>query len=148
LNPYNSSPLTFSIQAIGGLSQRYDYILPNGLLLANMLSNQVFRTDLLPAPPPPLLANDDSTASDHLPVFMVFANPYSKAFRLTSIGRTNQSITLRWESVRGQPYRVEASSNLASWVTWANGLMATGNVFTWTTNSVGAQQYFRIQRLP
>src|SRR5882724_689724 len=83
LNPFTGTNLTFSIQSANGLSKRYDYIMPCGLLFSNITSSQVFRTDLLTNPPPPLLTNDDSTASDHLPVQMVFSNPYDKPFRVT-----------------------------------------------------------------
>lgn len=70
VNPYTGDDRTISIQA--GLSARFDYILPCASLFSNIASSQVFRTDLLPSPPWPLLANDDRTASDHLPVVMVF----------------------------------------------------------------------------
>jgi endonuclease/exonuclease/phosphatase family metal-dependent hydrolase len=70
VNPYTSDDRTISIQS--SLTARFDYILPCGSLFSNIASSQVFRTDLLPSPPPPLLAADDKTASDHLPVLMVF----------------------------------------------------------------------------
>ena len=70
VNPLTGNEMTFSIRDGGGLSKRYDYILPNALLLANQAGSQIFRTDLLSSPPPPLLASDATTASDHLPVLM------------------------------------------------------------------------------
>lgn len=76
VNPVTGSDMTHSIQS-ASLSHRYDYILPNGLLYSNIVSSQVFRTDLLTNPPAPLLTNDDVTASDHLPVMMVFNNPFA-----------------------------------------------------------------------
>jgi hypothetical protein len=79
---------------------------------------------------------------------MVFANPYDKPFRLTSLARNGSSITLTWQSVLGQPYQVEASSNLASWRILANGLVATGASFTLTTNVADSDQFFRVHRLP
>ncbi len=92
LNPYTSDDRTISIQS--GLTARFDYILPCGSLFSNIASSQVFRTDLLPSPPPPLLAGDDKTASDHLPVMMVFnasatppsitAAPQSQTVQLSS----------------------------------------------------------------
>ncbi len=148
LNPFSHDERTFSIQSSGGLTKRYDYIMPNGLLFSNILDSQVFRTDLLPDPPASLLANDDSTASDHLPVMMIFANPYAKPFRLTSIVRSSPSVTLTWESVVGQPYRVEASSNLVDWVSLAGNLVATGPFFTFSTNVSDNLDFFRIYRLP
>jgi endonuclease/exonuclease/phosphatase family metal-dependent hydrolase len=146
LNPYSSGEQTFSIQ--GTLNRRYDYIMPNGLLFSNLASSQVFRTDLLPNPPPPLLAGDNVTASDHLPVLMVFNNPYDKPFRLTSVTRSNPGVTLQWQSVFGQPYRVEISSNLTAWSTLANNLTATGTSFTFNTNVTGDPGFFRVHRVP
>ncbi|MEK7782148.1 MAG: immunoglobulin domain-containing protein [Verrucomicrobiota bacterium] len=146
LNPYSGSELTHSIQA--GLGKRYDYILPCELLYANIASSQVFRTDLLPNPPAPLLASDAVTASDHLPVFMTFNNPYDKPFRLLSFTRSNLTVTLKWESVLGQPYRVESSTNLTGWNTLASNLVATGTNYTFSTNLNDATRYFRIYRGP
>ncbi len=73
VNPYTGDDRTISIQTT--LTRRFDYILPCGVLFSNIASSQVFRTDLLPSPPPPLLAEDDITASDHLPVVMIFNAP-------------------------------------------------------------------------
>ena len=74
VNPFTGSGHTWSIQ--GYLGKRYDYVLPGGFLFTNIISSQVFRTDHLTPLPPPLLATDSVTASDHLPVMMVFSNPY------------------------------------------------------------------------
>jgi endonuclease/exonuclease/phosphatase family metal-dependent hydrolase len=145
-NPTNHGELTFSIQAT--LDRRYDYILPNGLLWSNAVSSQVFRTDLLNPLPPNLFSNDDSVASDHLPVFMVFGNPYNKPFKLLSISYSNQSVSLTWQSVPGQIYRVDTSSNLFVWTTLASNLEAAGSSSTFTTNSVLSPQFFRIRGGP
>ena len=146
VNPFSASELTLSIQGI--LDVRFDYLLPCSLLFSNVASSQVFRTDLLPGPPPPLLASDDATASDHLPVLMVFNNPYEKPFRLLSANRTNSSVALTWEAVPGQPYQVETSSNLTTWIVLASNLTATGGLFTFTTNLAGDAQFFRVNRKP
>jgi hypothetical protein len=145
-NPTNREDFTISIQAT--LDRRYDYILPNALLWSNAVSSQVFRTDLLNPVPPGLLSDDDVTASDHLPVLMTFGNPYVKPFRLLSIARSNQSISLTWQSVPGQIYRVENSSNLLVWSTLASNLTAVGSSYTFTTNSVLSQQFFRVRGGP
>lgn len=145
-NPFTGSLNTFSIRA--SVSSRLDYIFPHALLSTNIASSQVFRTDLLPAPPPPLLGTDSETASDHLPVMMVFNNPYAKPFKLLSVGRTNQTVTLRWESVPGQPYRVESSLNLTGWTTLATNLVATNSTVTYGTNLGDAIRFFRIVRSP
>jgi endonuclease/exonuclease/phosphatase family metal-dependent hydrolase len=146
LNPVTGNELTFSIQDGGGLSKRYDYILPNALLVANVAGSQVFRTDRLASPPPPLLANDAITASDHLPVLMEFNNPYAQPFRLLAVTRTNLAVSLEWETVPGQPYRVESSTNLTTWSALAGNLIATSNRYTFSTNLNDAGRYFRIYR--
>jgi endonuclease/exonuclease/phosphatase family metal-dependent hydrolase len=149
VNPYTPAPTnawTESIQA-SHLTTRFDYILPCGLLCSNMAGSQVFRTDLLSPLPPNLNGNDDKTASDHLPVLMVFNNPYLNPFRLVSITRSNQYLSATWEAVPGQSYRVENSSNLTSWTTFADNLLATNSSFTFNTNTPANPQFFRVRRL-
>lgn len=145
-NPFTDSDLTESIQST--LDVRFDYILPCALLLSNISASQVFRTDLLPGPPPPLLANDDKTASDHLPVFMTFSNPYNKPFRITSITRTNQTISLAWESVPGQPYRIEGSPDLGTWSVLSSNITAAGETGSFTTNLTESVKFLRVYRFP
>lgn len=146
-NLFNGSELTFSIQA-ASTTKRYDYILPCTLLFSNSASSQVFRSDLLPNPPPPLLATDSESASDHMPVVMTFNNPYDKPFKLLSFTRSNLTVTLNWQSVPGQPYRVESSTNLTAWSVLANNLVATGESYTYTTNLNDATRFFRVYRVP
>ena len=91
-NPVNNDDRTISIQS--GMSDRFDYILPGPLLFYNIASSQIFRTDLLEPTPPGLQQLDDKTASDHLPVLMVFNNPYTAsgtapAFTTEPTTRTN-----------------------------------------------------------
>ena len=148
VNPFTDSERTWSIQDTDGLTKRYDYILPCAMLSSNIVSSQVFRTDLLPNPPPPLLAGDDKTASDHLPVFMVFGNPFNPPFRLLAIGRTNQIVSLQWESASNRSYNIEASSNLTAWTPLATNLTATGANFTFTTNVPDDVKFFRVYRAP
>jgi len=149
VNPYDSSSsndMTISIQATR-LSARFDYILPCTVLYSNIVGSQVFRTDKLNPLPANVNSNDDKVASDHLPVLMTFANPYTKPFRLTSLTRSNSALTLRWGSVPGQNYRVESSSNLTSWTTLADQLTATNYSFLLSTNRTNAPQFFRVRRL-
>jgi endonuclease/exonuclease/phosphatase family metal-dependent hydrolase len=150
VNPISGSDLTHSIQATTGLNKRYDYIMPCGLLFSNIVSSQVFRTDLLtnPPPTPPLETNDDVVASDHLPVFMVFGNPYDRAFRFTSITESAPNLSVTWESVPGQTYRLETSPDLVNWNVFANDLMATGEVATFSTNSSEDMKFLRVHRGP
>lgn len=147
LNPVTKSSLTLSIQ--GTLNVRFDYVLPDSLLFSNVISSQVFRSDVLTNPPPPNLAGNDSrTASDHLPVLMVFANPYDKPFRLLSLARTNAGMALTWESVRGQGYRVQASPDSRLWTNLSGTLISTGSQHVFTTNTGGSPLFFRVYRQP
>ncbi len=150
VNPISGSALTYSIQNASGLNKRFDYILPCGMLFTNISGSEVFRTDLLTNPPPPLpvLTNDDSTASDHLPVLMSFGNPFNRPFRLLSIGLTNQLLTLGWESANNRQYRIEVSSNLADWEVFAASLTATGATRVFSTNVTGPEGFFRVYRVP
>ena len=147
VNPFTDSELTISIRDANGLTKRYDYILPCAMLSSNVVSSQVFRTDLL-SPMPPNLYYDDDNASDHLPVLMVFANPFNTPFQLLSVGVTNQIVSLKWESASNRQYHVEISSNLAVWTTLASNLAATGADFTFSTNAPGNVKFFRIKRAP
>jgi len=148
VNSLTDSELTHSIRDTNGPSVRYDYILPCASLFSNLVSSQVFRTDLLSPVPPNLYSNDDKTASDHLPVFMVFANPFSTPFRLLAVGTTNQTVWLKWESTANRSYNVEMSSNLAAWTLLATNLVATDIDCGLTTNVPRDMKYFRVFRLP
>jgi len=148
VNPFTDSELTWSIQDADGLTVRYDYILPCAMLSSNIVSSQVFRTDLLHPVPPNLYSNDDKIASDHLPVFMVFGNPFNTPFRLLTIGMTNQIVSLQWESASNRSYNIEVSSNLAAWTPLATNLTATNTDCTFTTNVPGDVRFFRVYRAP
>lgn len=148
VNPVTASELTFSIQAGGGPSKRYDYILPCGLLFSNYAGGKVFRSDLLTNPPGPLLADDDVTASDHLPVLLRFANPYAQPFRLLAAAVDAGQVALRWESHSNRVYGVEASGDLKSWTTLATNLVASGTNLTFVTNAGFGPQFFRVYREP
>ena len=145
-NPFNNDDRTWSIQ--GSLSVRFDYILPCGLLFSNIATSQVFRTDLLNPTPAEVQQFDDKTASDHLPVLMVFNNPYDTPFRLLSVTVSNEIISLSWESVSGRQYDVEASGGLSSWTKLVTNLSATGTNFSWEVNATEPWQFFRVFRVP
>ena len=147
-NPASGSELTISIQT--GLFNRYDYILPCAMLFSNIAASEVFRTDLLTNFPPNLFSNDDKTASDHLPVLMVFKNPYDTPFRLLSVGVTNRTVSLKWESQNNRSFNIETSTNLVSWTPFATNLVTTTTnpVFTFTTNFSGSPHFFRVWREP
>ena len=146
LNPIKGEELTWSIQS--SLSKRIDYILPCGVLFSNIVTNQVFRTDLLSPVPLNLQSNDDRIASDHLPVLMTFYNPFDTPFRLTSITATNPFLSLAWQSVTGRQYRIETSDDLKIWSTLASNLNAAATNFVFTTNLLPAPKFFRVYRSP
>ncbi len=149
VNPLTGSERTWSVQDTNvGPTARYDYILPCAQLFSNIVGGQVFRTDLLQPMPPNLYSNDDKIASDHLPVFLVFANPFNTPFRLLSLGVTNQVVSLTWESASNRQYHVEVSSDLAAWTSLATNLTATGADLTFATNLPGDVNFFRIRRAP
>ncbi len=149
LNPVTLTRFTHSIQSSNGPTRRYDYIFPNPLLHANLQSAQVFRTDLLNPFPPTLNSNDSATASDHLPVQIVFNHPFVQPFRITSIVCSNQSIALEWESVPGQSYMVESTASLECDKCMdrvsAEHLLATNYLLTLQTNVESGTAFFRIK---
>lgn len=146
-NPVTGSLNTFSTTTANPGS-RIDFIFPGPLLYSNIKTSQVFRTDRLTPLPSNLNSNDCKVASDHLPVLMTFNNPYDKPFQLLSFTRNDLTVTLNWQSVPGQPYRVESSTNLTTWSALANNLVATGSTVTYATNLNDVARYFRIYRMP
>jgi endonuclease/exonuclease/phosphatase family metal-dependent hydrolase len=146
VNPVTQTDLTESIR--GSLDTRFDYIMPCPLLFSNIVSSQVFRTDLLNPLPANLFSGDDATASDHLPVLMTFANPFTKTFQFTSASRSNSAVALQWQSVPGQIYRIESSSNLTAWSVFVTNLAATNYSFAFKTNLPDAMKFFRARQGP
>ena len=144
LNPFTLSNVTHSIQ--GSLDARFDYILPAGVLAANILASQVFRTDLLPSPPPPLLGTDAITASDHLPVQMIFNYP-DPPLRVT-LSADSQTVALRWPALVGRRYVIETSTNFITWTVAASNLVALASQQTWTATPAGSAHYYRVVRVP
>lgn len=150
INPFTSAPtndMTESIRA-SALTVRFDYILPCALMYSNIVTSQIFRTDKLVPVPPNLNSNDDRTASDHLPVLMVFSNPYQNPFQLLSVIRNDPVLTLTWQSVPGQQYAIESSANLTDWTTFATNLMATNFTAAFSTNTPASSQFFRVRKAP
>ena len=146
-NPKN--PVTGSIDTDPTTSanpdSRIDYIFPCGLLSSNIASSQVFRTDRLTPVPPNLFSNDCKIASDHLPVMMVFSNPYTRPIRVNTLNYAEPALTAQWNTVLGGIYRVETSTNLISWAALATSLTATNGSYTFTTNITGSPRFFRVR---
>lgn len=151
VNPFPIWPTNTYTESIRSpLDTRFDYILPCAAMFTNIAACEVFRTDLLTNFPPDLFSNDDKVASDHLPVVMIFKNPFDTPFKLLSAGVTNQTVSLSWESQNNRNYSIESSSNLTTWQPFATDLMTTNSnpVFTFKTNFTGGAKFFRIYRMP
>jgi hypothetical protein len=146
LTPPPNSDLTESIRS--SLNVRFDYIMPCAALFSSIVSSQIFRTDLLSPLPAGLQAIDDRTASDHLPVLMLFNNPDDGPFQITSLVVSNQILTLTWSAANGRQYDVEASADLNQWSPLATNLAATGTNATFSTNAVSGQLFLRVLRRP
>ena len=148
-NPFTGSINTYTIR--GSVSERIDYIFPCTLLASNVTGGQVFRTDLLTSFPANLFASDDQDASDHLPVLLTIANPYNTPFKLVAVARTNQSLTLSWESQKNRTFRIDASTNLVAWTALTTNLTTTttNSPYVFTTNNVPDKiKFFRVYRVP
>jgi hypothetical protein len=119
--------------------------MPAGVLGANVVASQVFRTDLLSEPPPPLQTNDNVVASDHLPVQMIFNYP-DPPLRVSSI-LSNQNFSLTWRALVGRKFNVESSLDLAVWSVAASNIVTTTGTPTWTTSATNASRFFRVVRV-
>jgi endonuclease/exonuclease/phosphatase family metal-dependent hydrolase len=146
VNPQSGSHLTFSIRATN-LTRRYDYVLPNALLFTNLIDGHVFRTDLA-TNISPALPGDATNASDHLPVFVRFKNPYALLPRILNFGVSNAVARMNWSAVIGGRYGIEASTDLPAWTPFATNLLTTNEVLSFSTNASGTARFFRVRTEP
>jgi endonuclease/exonuclease/phosphatase family metal-dependent hydrolase len=144
-NPSTHDERTWSIQN-ASLTIRFDYILPCGLLFSNVTSSQVFRSDRVSPPAPPMLAGDSATAADHLPVVMNFRNPYAVPLVIRGLAISNQVATVRWAAIPGDRYRVEASGDLVAWQAVASNLLAQSYELTFPTPASHGSRFYRVAR--
>jgi len=143
INPVSLSRFTHSIQ--GGLDARIDYVLPADVLGANVIASQVFRTDLLSEPLPPLQTNDDVVASDHLPVQMIFNYP-DPPLKVTGV-LSNQSFFLTWPALVGRKFNIDSSVDLAAWAVTASNIVTTTSRPIFATPATNASRFFRVVRV-
>lgn len=144
VNPFTLSRFTHSIQ--GSLDARFDYALPAGVLAVNIAGSEVFRTDVLPSPPPPLLASDSVTASDHLPVVMVFNYP-DPTLQVT-LTVSNQTATLNWPALVGRSFQIETSTNFLNWTVAESNIVSLNSQVSWSIPTGAEVGYFRVVRVP
>ncbi len=81
---------------------------------------------------------------DHVAVVPAGQSEYAPLYRIVSCVRSNQDLTLTWESVMNNSYRIQYARDLsapvASWpfVEWSpkvdTNLYATGSIYTFKTN--------------
>jgi hypothetical protein len=147
LNVFTAGDQTWSIQNANP-TKRLDYILPCCLLFSNLNSSQVFRTDKLNPPSAMVNLSDARMASDHLPVFMEFKNPYQSPFQIARVNVSNQSLSIQWASAADRRYAVLSSTNLTAWTSVATNLVVAQGNLVWSTNVQGPRRYFRVYQEP
>ncbi|MGA4579754.1 endonuclease/exonuclease/phosphatase family protein [Limisphaera sp. VF-2] len=128
------------------LSYRFDYVLPSGLLVSNVVASGVFRSDREWPRPVGVELGDSALASDHLPVWTVFANPFLPP-RLTWDVRGGKS-WLRWWSGAGQRYRLEVSTDLERWTSWEELWAAGPGWMESPVEMTDVGRFYRVVRLP
>jgi endonuclease/exonuclease/phosphatase family metal-dependent hydrolase len=146
VNPITQDDRTLSIRT--GLRVRTDYILPDPQLLSLLRTSLVFRTDLLFPPPEPLVNSDSQTASDHLPVLMIFGNPPDDPFAVTRVRVDAAGLSMTWAAVPGWQYVVERSADLKIWQELTSPLTATGQSLSLATAPTAPCQFYRVFRKP
>lgn len=144
-NPATRDDRTWSIRNTQ-LTIRFDYILPCGLLFSNVTGSQVFRSDTVSPPRPPLLASDSAIAADHLPVVMSFRDPYSGPLAIGGLTIRNQVATIEWTGVPGDRCRVEVSADFAAWQPASTNLIGATGVATYQMPVVGRTRFLRVVR--
>jgi endonuclease/exonuclease/phosphatase family metal-dependent hydrolase len=142
LNPFTGDDRTISIQT--GLTVRFDYLLPSQGLVTNLIRSQIFRSDVLPNPPPPLLGGDSATASDHLPVHSEFRNPYAPPLtpKLTGGQFNGGQFGFSVKGRAGHTVVIEASTNLQQWVAIQTNVVGTSFV-PFAETAVLGQRFYR-----
>lgn len=66
--------------------------------------------------------------------------------KIDSITALNQTVTLRWQAESGVSYHVESSPDLKTWTVRESALTSGSPTLTWSTNTSGPIEFFRIGR--
>jgi endonuclease/exonuclease/phosphatase family metal-dependent hydrolase len=146
-NPANGDERTWSSR-FASPSVRYDYILPGAFLATNIVRSQVFRTSTLNPLPSSLRREDDRTASDHLPLLMVFRSPGAPLFAVRLALTDDGGVRLTWPAVPEYAYWVEATSDLSQWTRLAGPLNTRTNSLAHEVPRSAGWALFRIRRVP
>lgn len=128
------------------LSYRFDYLLPSGLLKSNLVGSGVFRSDREWPQPAGVNPGDSALASDHLPVWAMFANPFAVPHLAWEV-RGGQG-WLRWWSGAGQRYRLEVSTDLAQWESGGEFRVEGPGWVESPVELTGPRRFYRVARLP
>lgn len=144
--PGSNSEKTWSTRP-PGLLYRFDYVLPGGLLYSNVVRSELVRTATRQPLPPGVNRDDEIVASDHLALWIEFANPYARPFRLTRVARAAERVVVEWEVAAGFAYDLETSTNLRDWRVVVAGLTNTPGL-RWEGPALEPAAFFRVRRGP
>ena len=89
-----------------------------------------------------LLSNDDTIIN--LKGQLVATRSTIQGPVFSSIVVSNQIVTLLWQTIPGQKYQLESSTDLKGWIVEATNLVASINALTWSTNVTRNLQFFRV----
>jgi hypothetical protein len=87
---------------------------------------------------------------DHVSVIRAGQTEYLPPYRIVSFARTNQDITLQWQTVMNNRYRLQASTNVSDPMSWTwverspyldTNFFATGTSYTFQTNLLSLFSY-------
>lgn len=142
-NPVSGDERTFS--ARDRLASRFDYVLPCGLLFSNVLASEIFRTDDRVAPPLGVDRADSQTASDHLPVFVEFRNPYEPPLQVIASFSSGGGVTLAWPASPERRYAIEETGDFVKWSLAITNINPAGVNGEWLVPPDNLFQFFRVR---
>ena len=75
-----------------------------------------------------------------------FVGGTNMPLKLDAPAVAGNSVTLTWSAVEGGTYRVENTTNFASWTTKTTNLTATSNTGRYTNSSAGSVGFYKVAR--